>query len=75
VTIGKMTDLGLEWSKGPDLLLGRRNHRSIIIGNVIYHVGGSGNMLVLLFLLNYFNFCLGKLKSGPSKKMKLPRKY
>ena len=44
VTIGKMTDLGLEWSKGPDLLLGRYEHRSIIIGNVIYHVGGSGNM-------------------------------
>ena len=44
VTIGKMTDLGLEWSKGPDLLLSRYNHRSIIIGNVIYHVGGSGNL-------------------------------
>jgi len=44
VTIGKMTDLGLEWSKGPDLLQGRYGHRSIIIGNVIYHVGGNGNM-------------------------------
>ena len=43
VTIGKMTNLGLEWSKGPDLLLGRYYHRSILIGNVIYHVGGNGN--------------------------------
>jgi len=39
-----MTYLGLEWSKGPDLLLSRTHHRSIIIGNVIYHVGGNGNM-------------------------------
>ena len=44
VTIGQMTDLGMEWSKGPDLLLGRYGHRSISIGNVIYILGGSGNL-------------------------------
>ena len=55
-----MTDLGLEWSKGPDLLLGRVEHRSIIIGNVIYHVGGSGNMLVLLLWLTHWFRCVQK---------------
>ena len=44
VTIGQMTDLGLEWSKGPDLLLARFGHRSISIGNEIYIIGGNGNM-------------------------------
>ena len=44
VTIGQMTDLGLEWSKGPDLLLARYAHRSIAIGNEIYHLGGDDNL-------------------------------
>ena len=44
VTIGQMTDLGLEWSKGPDLLLGRNGHRSISITNEIYILGGHQNM-------------------------------
>ena len=42
VTLGRMTKLGLEWSKGPDLLLGRFGHRSIVSGNQIYHIGGDG---------------------------------
>ena len=40
VTVGRMTKLGLEWSKGPDLLLPRDGHRSIVAGNQIYHIGG-----------------------------------
>ena len=39
--LGKMTKLGLKWSKGPDLLLGRYSHRSIGAGNQIYHIGGT----------------------------------
>ena len=42
VTLGRMTKLELEWSKGPDLLLGRDYHRSIVSGNQIYHIGGYG---------------------------------
>ena len=42
VWLGRMSKLGLEWSKGPDLLLGRRGHRSIVSGNQIYHIGGGG---------------------------------
>ena len=44
VNVGRMTDLGLEWTKGPELLVGRYAHRSILIGNQIYHIGGSGNL-------------------------------
>ena len=40
VTLGRMTKLGLEWSNGPDLLLPRYGHRSIVSGNQIYHIGG-----------------------------------
>ena len=43
VWLGKMTKLGLEWSNGPDLLLSRGAHRSIGVGNQIYHIGGEGN--------------------------------
>ena len=42
VWLGRMTKLGLEWSKGPDLLLYRDRHRSIVSGNHIYHFGGFG---------------------------------
>ena len=42
VWLGRMTKLGLEWSKGPDLLLTRFGHRSIGVGNQIYHIGGQG---------------------------------
>jgi len=44
VHIGRMTYLGLEWSKGPELLLSRQAHRSILVGDEIYHLGGSGNI-------------------------------
>ena len=44
VHIGRMTDLGLEWTKGPELLIARERHRSILIENRIYHIGGSGNL-------------------------------
>ena len=44
VHIGRMTDLGLEWTKGPELLIARRGHRSISIENHIYHIGGGGNL-------------------------------
>ena len=40
VWLGRMRKLGLEWSKGPDLLLSRGGHRSIVSGNQIYHIGG-----------------------------------
>ena len=54
VTIGRMTDLGLEWTKGPDLLLARYGHRSISIGNEIYIIGGSGNLYVIYNLIFVF---------------------
>ena len=43
-----MTDLGLEWTKGPELLIGRHAHRSISIENQVYHFGGSGNLYEFL---------------------------
>merc|ERR1712227_128778 len=46
VWLGRMTKLGLEWSKGPDLLLGRYRHRSIVSGKQIYHIGGYDNMKI-----------------------------
>ena len=42
VWLGRMKKLGLKWRKGPDLLLSRRAHRSIVSGNQIYHIGGWG---------------------------------
>ena len=56
VWLGKMTRLGLKWSKGPDLLLSRDGHRSITVGNQIYHIGGDGKMWGFSYsrLFNYF---------------------
>ena len=42
VTLGKMTDLGLTWTKGKDLLIPRGGHRSIAVENIIYTIGGGG---------------------------------
>ena len=39
VWLGRMTKLGLEWSKGPKLLYGG-SYRSIVSRNQIYHIGG-----------------------------------
>ena len=47
-----MTKLGLEWSKGPNLLLPRDGHRSIVLGNQIYHIGG-GDMIDMPFDVSY----------------------
>merc|ERR1711937_315924 len=41
VHLGRMTKLGLESNRGPDLLLSRSDHRSIAVGNEIYHIGGN----------------------------------
>ena len=56
VWLGRMTKLGLEWSKGPDLLFTRYGHRSIVSGNQIYHIGGDENMWVFNYswFMNYF---------------------
>ena len=42
VTVGKMTDSGMKWSKGPDLLISRDGHRSIAANNIIYTISGDG---------------------------------
>ena len=42
VTRGRMTDLGIEWSAGPDLIIARNRHRSVAIGNKVFHIGGTG---------------------------------
>ena len=36
----------LKWSKGQDLRENRYYHRSIAVGNIIYHIGGSGTRFV-----------------------------
>ena len=43
VWVGRM-QWGIKWSKGPNLRLSRTGHRSIVIGNQIYHIGGIENM-------------------------------
>ena len=58
VTLGRMTKLGLEWSKGPDLLLPRWGHRSIVVDNQIYHIAGYGKtvMYVSFYIYLIHNF-------------------
>ena len=49
VRLGRMKKLRLEWSKGPDLLLSRSGHRSVSVGNQIYHLGGKEKSEFLRF--------------------------
>ena len=69
-----MTDLGLEWTKGPELLIAREGHRSISIENQVYHFGGYGNLYEFLtFTLKIIRNHLGKRKGGRSRKIQLRR--
>ena len=42
VTIGRMVNMKIEWTHGPAMLLSRWGHRSISVGNEIFHIGGEG---------------------------------
>ena len=50
--IGEMRNSVLQWSDGPDLLVSRRGHRSIVVQNSVLHIGGMSNR----FLTRNYDF-------------------
>ena len=52
--MGRMRNSQLQWTSAPDLLLIRWGHRSIAVGNNIFHIGGAGEMLVLILQIQIF---------------------
>ena len=65
--IGEMVNSVLLWSKGPDLLLDRRGHRSIVIQKSLYHIGGEGDRLQETMTLSHIDVVGNKILSRLSE--------
>merc|ERR1711915_55623 len=44
VFLGRRSGSGISWSRGTDLLIPRDGHRSAVIGQYIFNVGGRGTL-------------------------------